>query len=123
MIRAQNRYDAYELLNMGFENIYRESLDTSLSLARDVLSKLGFRKYTLNRQVQNFIKYDESSLRRLASESKEDENYIFKARKELEEQERLLEEDFKRGIVEYDNHWDSESIRKVLKNQQNNTNP
>lgn len=123
MIRAQNRYDAYELLNMGFENIYRESLDTSLSLARDVLSKLGFRKYTLNRQVQNFIKYDESSLRRLASESKEDENYIFKARKELEEQERLLEEDFKRGIVEYENHWDSESIRKVLKNQQNNTNP
>ncbi|WP_437368769.1 monovalent cation:proton antiporter-2 (CPA2) family protein [Maribacter litoralis] len=123
MIRAQNRYDAYELLNMGFENIYRESLDTSLSLARDVLSKLGFRKYTLNRQVQNFIKYDESSLRRLASESKEDENYIFKARKELEEQERLLEEDFKRGIVEYDNHWDSESIRKVLKNQQNSTNP
>ena len=123
MIRAQNRYDAYELLNMGFENIYRESLDTSLSLAKDVLSKLGFRKYTLNRQVQNFIKYDESSLRRLASESKEDENYIFKARKELEEQERLLEEDFKRGIVEYDNHWDSESIRKVLKNQQNNTNP
>lgn len=123
MIRAQNRYDAYELLNMGFENIYRESLDTSLSLAKDVLSKLGFRKYTLNRQVQNFIKYDESSLRRLASESKEDDNYIFKARKELEEQERLLEEDFKRGIVEYDNHWDSESIRKVLKNQQNNTNP
>mgnify|MGYP000120428864 CR=1 FL=1 len=120
MIRAQNRYDAYELLNMGMENIYRESLDTSLSLAKDVLSKLGFRKYTLNHQVQNFIKYDETSLRKLASEPREDENYIFKARKELEEQERLLEEDFKRGIVEYDNHWDSESIRKVLENQQNN---
>ncbi|WP_396634425.1 monovalent cation:proton antiporter-2 (CPA2) family protein [Maribacter sp. R86514] len=120
MIRAQNRYDAYEYLNMGFENIYRESLDTSLSLAKDVLSKLGFRKYTLNQQVQNFIKYDETSLRRLAAEPKGEENYIFKARKELEEQERLLEEDFKRGIVEYDNHWDSESIREVLKDQQNN---
>ncbi|MGO4918760.1 monovalent cation:proton antiporter-2 (CPA2) family protein [Maribacter spongiicola] len=118
MIRAQNRYDAYELLNMGMENIYRESLDTSLSLAKDVLSKLGFRKYTLNQQVQNFIKYDESSLRRLAAEPKQDDNYIFKARKELEEQERLLNEDFKRGIVEYDNHWDSESIRKVLEDQQ-----
>ncbi|MEP2237893.1 MAG: monovalent cation:proton antiporter-2 (CPA2) family protein [Maribacter sp.] len=121
MIRAQNRNDAYELLNMGMENIYRESLDTSLSLAKDVLSKLGFRKYTLNRQVQNFIKYDETSLRRLATEPKGNEDYIFKVRKELEEQERLLEEDFKRGIVEYDNHWDSESIRKVLENQQNNT--
>lgn len=118
MIRAQNRYDAYELLNMGMENIYRESLDTSLSLAKDVLSKLGFRKYTLNQQVQNFIKYDESSLRKLAAEPVQDDNYIFKARKELEEQERLLNEDFKRGIVEYDNHWDSESIRKVLEDQQ-----
>lgn len=121
MIRAQNRNDAYELLNLGFENIYRESLDTSLALAKDVLSKLGFRKYTLIRQVQNFIKYDESSLRRLAMEPKGDDDYLFKVRKELEEQERLLEEDFKRGIVEYDIHWDSESIRKVLKNQQNNT--
>ncbi|MEO9480006.1 MAG: monovalent cation:proton antiporter-2 (CPA2) family protein [Maribacter dokdonensis] len=120
MIRAQNRNDAYELLNLGFENIYRESLDTSLALAKDVLSKLGFRKYTLIRQVQNFIKYDESSLRRLAMEPKGDDDYLFKVRKELEEQERLLEEDFKRGIVEFDIHWDSESIRKVLKNQQNN---
>ncbi|MDP2524501.1 monovalent cation:proton antiporter-2 (CPA2) family protein [Maribacter dokdonensis] len=120
MIRAQNRNDAYELLNLGFENIYRESLDTSLALAKDVLSKLGFRKYTLIRQVQNFIKYDESSLRRLAMEPKGDDDYLFKVRKELEEQERLLEEDFKRGIVEYDIHWDSESIRRVLKNQQNN---
>lgn len=120
MIRAQNRYDAYELLNMGMENIYRESLDTSLSLAKDVLSKLGFRKYTLNQQVQNFIKYDETSLRRLAAEPKGEANYIFKARKELAEQQRLLEEDFKRGIVEYDNHWDSESIRKILETQQDN---
>ena len=116
MIRTKNRYDAYELLNLGNENIYRESLETSLTLAKDVLSKMGFRKYTLNRQVQNFIKYDENSLRRLASESKREDDYIFKARKELEQQEKFLIEDFKRGIVEYDSHWDSEHIRKALDN-------
>ena len=114
MIRTKNRYDAYELLNLGNENIYRESLETSLTLAKDVLSKMGFRKYTLNRQVQNFIKYDEDSLRRLSQEPKDEKNYIFKAKKELEQQEKFLNEDFKRGIVEYDNHWDSEHIRKVL---------
>ncbi|WP_272022560.1 monovalent cation:proton antiporter-2 (CPA2) family protein [Olleya namhaensis] len=114
MIRTKNRYDAYELLNLGHENIYRESLETSLTLAKDVLSKMGFRKYTLTRQVQNFIKYDEDSLRRLASEPKREEDYIFKAKKELEQQEKFLNEDFKRGIVEYDNHWDSEHIRKAL---------
>ena len=115
MCIRDSRYDAYELLNLGHENIYRETLDTSLALASDVLNKLGFRKYTLSRQVQNFIKYDETSLRRLAKEPKREEDYIFKARKELEEQEKLLEQDFKRGVVDYDNHWDGEHIRNTLK--------
>ena len=122
MIRARNRDDAYDLLNLGMENIYRESLDTSLSMASDVLNKLGFRKYTLNRQVQNFIKYDEAILRRLAKEPKRGtDSYIFVARQELEKQERYLNEDFNRGIVAYDNHWDSEHIRKTLEEQQDHS--
>ncbi|NRR93197.1 hypothetical protein HSX10_16595 [Winogradskyella undariae] len=44
------------------------------------------------------------------------DDYIFKAKKELEQQERFLNEDFKRGIVDFDNHWDSEHIRKTLEN-------
>lgn len=121
MIRAKNRYDAYGLLNLGMENIYRESLETSLTLAKDVLSKMGFRKYTLNRQVHKFIQYDEGILRRLAKEPKDEKNYIFKARQELEQQEKYLNEDFKRGIVEYDQHWDSEAIRKTLLKTEDNT--
>lgn len=103
MTRAKNRYDAYEFLNLGMENIYRESLETSLTVAKDVLGKVGFKKKTLNRQIKNFIKYDEESLRRLATETKRDDTYIFKARKELEQQEKLLNEDFKRGVVDYEN--------------------
>ncbi len=115
MVRAKNRYAAYEFLNMEIDHIYRESLETSLKLASEVLSQMGFRKYTLQRQAQNFIKYDEDSLRRLAKETKiGDEDYIFKARKELEQQEKLLEQDLKRGVVEFDNHWDSEQIRAML---------
>ncbi|WP_405567280.1 monovalent cation:proton antiporter-2 (CPA2) family protein [Polaribacter sp. Asnod6-C07] len=121
MIRTKNRYDAYELLNLGHTNIYRESLDTSLLLARDVLSKMGFRKYTLNRQIQNFKKYDEDSLRRLAQEPNRGENYIFKAREELKQQEEFLNEDFKRGVVDFDNHWDSEQIKQTLKKSKSYT--
>jgi len=122
LVRTKNRYDAYELLNLDVTNIYRETLDTSLALASDALNKLGFRKYTLNRQVQNFIKYDEASLRRLASEPKREEDYVFMARKEIEQQEKLLEDDFKRGIVAYDNHWDSEHIRKQLEKSEEGNN-
>ncbi|MGP1993799.1 monovalent cation:proton antiporter-2 (CPA2) family protein [Zobellia laminariae] len=115
MVRAKNRYAAYEFLNMDIDHIYRESLETSLKLASEVLSQMGFRRYTLQRQVQNFIKYDEDSLRRLAKEKKiGDENYIFKARKELEQQEKLLERDFERGVVGFDSHWDGEQIRAFL---------
>nr|CUV01053.1 Potassium transporter [Cellulophaga sp. An8] len=115
MVRAKSRYEAYEFLNMEIDHIYRESLETSLKLASEVLSQMGFRKYTLQRQIQNFIKYDEDSLKRLAKEKKiGDDNYIFKARKELEQQEKLLEQDFKRGIVEFDRHWDGEQIRAAL---------
>ena len=48
-----------------------------------------------------------------------DENYIFKARQELEQQEDLLEKDLKRGIVTYDKHWDGEHIRKSLHQDEN----
>ncbi|EAQ41473.1 monovalent cation:proton antiporter-2 (CPA2) family protein [Polaribacter sp. MED152] len=117
MIRTKNRYDAYELLNMGHEKVYRESLDTSLLLARDVLSKMGYRKYTLNTQLQNFRKYDEESLKRLAQEPKRDEKYIFKVKEELKQQEKFLNDDLKRGVVDFDNHWDSESMKEALKDK------
>lgn len=75
---------------------------------------MGFRKYTLHRQAQNFIKYDEESLRRLAEAPKNSEQYIFKVREEIEQQEKQLEQDWKRGIVEEDHQWDSEQMRMAL---------
>ncbi len=120
MVRAKNRYEAYELLNLGIENIYRETLDTSLALASDVLHKFGFRKYTLNRQVHNFITYDEESLRRMAKEPRRGKDYIYRARQELAQQEELLEKDLKRGLMTDDMHWDGEHIRKTLKEDKEN---
>lgn len=61
MVRAKNRMDAYDLLDIGIEDIYRESLDTSVRLGVDVLIKLGFRKYSATRAGQNFIKYDDDA--------------------------------------------------------------
>ncbi|MEM6966688.1 MAG: monovalent cation:proton antiporter-2 (CPA2) family protein [Bacteroidota bacterium] len=113
MVRAKNRYDAYELLDMGVDNIYRESLDTSVKLASDVLHQMGFRKYTLHRQAQKFIQSDEASLRRLATQSPQGEDYVFRAREEIAAQEKLMEEDRKRGMLENDRLWDSEQMRLI----------
>lgn len=120
MVRAKNRYDAYELLNLGIDDVYRESLETSVKMAGDALHFLGFRKYTIHRQAQKFIQYDEQGLRRLADKPKTKDEYIFRVTEEIKQQEKQLEEDLKRGIIEYDNHWDSEQMRaahKFPKNQ------
>ncbi|MEL6558159.1 MAG: monovalent cation:proton antiporter-2 (CPA2) family protein [Bacteroidota bacterium] len=118
MVRAKSRYDAYELLKKGVQHVYRESLDTSVKLAGDVLSQMGFRKYSVLRQAQNFIKYDEESMRRLADKPRNTDEYIFRVKEEIAQQEKLLENDLKRGLVEGDLYWDSEQMR--LQNRSEN---
>ncbi len=100
MVRAKNRYDAYELLNLGIEHIYRESLDTSVKLASDVLCFMGFDKEATREQAQKFIKLDEESLKRLAVSAKNEKEYIFRVRKEMAQQEKLLVGDLKIGSSE-----------------------
>ncbi|MXV38321.1 potassium transporter [Flavobacteriaceae bacterium Ap0902] len=109
MVRVKSRKDAYDILNLGVDDVYREYLDSSLTMAKDVLSKLGFRKHTLDRQAYNFVKYDEDIMRRLAKEPEHiEDDYMNRIKEELEYQEKMLNEDFKRGIVEFDNHWVSD---------------
>lgn len=108
MVRAKNRKDAYELLDAGVTDIYREALDTSVRLGVDVLIKLGFRKYTATRAGQNFIKYDEASLGRLAKHRHNQESYIFNTREEIELQEQLLTADRETAPNIHDHAWDRE---------------
>ncbi len=108
MVRAKSRLDAYELLDMGVQDIYRESLDTSVRLGVDVLVKLGFRKYSATRAGQNFIKYDETALRELAVHHHDQESYIFNTREQIQIQEQLLTKD-REVIPNIDDHaWDSD---------------
>lgn len=111
MARTQNRFDAYELLEMGVEDVYRATLDTSVRLGVDVLTKLGHRKYTAIRQGQNFLKYDESALRRLAAHRKDMPQYISRAKEEIELQEELLKSERKNTPNVNDHAWDSEQLR------------
>lgn len=102
MVRAKNRYDAYELHNMGIEHIYRESLDTSVKLASDVLLFMGFDKDATDGQIKKFIKLDVESLKILATTTKNEKEYIFRAKEEIAQQEKLLLEDLKIGSSKID---------------------
>lgn len=105
-IRAKNRMDAYELLDKGIEHIHRESLQSSVHMGSEVLSELGHRRYTTQRKASQFIKYDEEALIKLGKQRHDFENYTSLVRQEIEQQEKLLNEDAKFSEHRPDNAWD-----------------
>ncbi|HYJ38016.1 MAG TPA: NAD-binding protein, partial [Chitinophagaceae bacterium] len=109
-VRASNRYDAYDLMNAGVLHIYRESIDTSLRLGVDVMSLLGYRKYSAKRLANSFFKHDEQYLKKLSAIRDPDE-YITEARKYIEEMEVVLQADLGDPALEMDEAWDPESLR------------
>ncbi len=115
MVRAKNRYDAYELHNMGIEHIYRESLDTSVKLASDVLQSMGFDKEATNGQAQKFIRLDVESLKRLAISAKDEKEYIFRVKEEVAQQEKLLIEDLNIGNSKIGSNQVAGMIERKLK--------
>jgi CPA2 family monovalent cation:H+ antiporter-2 len=111
MVRAKSRMDAYEYIEMGLTDIYRESLHTSVKMAVDVLTRMGHRSYTASRQGQKFLQYDEEALLGMASIRHDQKKYILQARENFRMQEELLSQDLKQDLTENDHAWDSEEIR------------
>ena len=108
MARAENRYDGYELMDMGIKDIYRESLDTSVRVGIDCLVKLGYRRYSATRAGQNFLKYDEAAMHKLAPNRHDESAYIFTAREQIQLQEQLLTNDREVNPTLNDHAWDSD---------------
>jgi CPA2 family monovalent cation:H+ antiporter-2 len=115
--RARNRYDAYDLMEVGVEKIYRETLYTAVHLGVDVLSALGFRRFSAHRQGQKFIEYDEKALAKLATSRHDPKEYVASVREEIELQEKLLQSDLHTNLTATDHSWDSQHLRELLTGQ------
>lgn len=111
MIRARNRFDAYELIEVGVENIYREHLDTSIRMGEDALRKLGFRAHTVHRLGKQFRDYDEKALSVLVQFKNNRQEYISKVRKQIEMQETMLSGELSKKFSLNDHAWDSEQMK------------
>jgi CPA2 family monovalent cation:H+ antiporter-2 len=118
MIRARNRFDAYELMELGVTQVYRDPLESSVRIGVEALRKLGFRNYTLTRIAQNFIQADESMFRKLATESHNITQYVSRARAEIEAQEALLANERQKARRIHDHAWDSEPLRNASPEQE-----
>ncbi|WP_042722295.1 monovalent cation:proton antiporter-2 (CPA2) family protein [Flavobacterium sp. B17] len=89
-VRAKNRIDAYNYLNNGINNIYRETLGTAVDMAVDVLHETGMRKYAARRLGQRFMAIDKESIRKLAKAEEDDEIHLFTTKEILQREEELL---------------------------------
>ena len=123
MIRAKNRYDAFELMEMGVKNIYREHLDTSIRMGEDVLKKLGFRAHTVHRLAKQFRAYDEDALNILVKYKDNKDEYISINRQQIEMQESLLSGELMRKFSVNDQTWDSDSIKEAEKTESSHSYP
>jgi len=115
LVRAQNRYDAYDQMNAGMLHVYRETIDTSLRVGVDAMKFLGHRTYSAQRAARTFFKYDEANLKKLAAIQDKDE-YIITARGDIEELERLLQADRQDKDIERDTGWDEENLIADVRN-------
>lgn len=123
LARSRNRFDAYELIDVGVKNIYRESLYSAVQMGVDALVALGFRRYTATRQGQKFIDFDERSMHRLASKRFDLNDYVIHMKDELEWQEQLFQNDTTQQLELLDKSWDGGYIKENLQQEKKENTP
>jgi CPA2 family monovalent cation:H+ antiporter-2 len=113
LARSKSRTDAYELINAGFNRVYRETLGTSMDMGADALHLLGFRAYQARRAADAFKKHNEISVRELAPHWGK-KNYFEMLRAKIVESETLIQGNlgFRRSV---DSAWDNEALREEAK--------
>jgi voltage-gated potassium channel Kch len=110
--RALGRTHAYELLESGFDRVYRETLDSSITIGVDVLRELGVPAFEALRRARRFRRHDESVLRELAGQRADQAAYIHLVRQQADALERVMASDPTDLGELIDQAWDSETLRR-----------
>lgn len=92
LARATSRQHAYEILRLGVNHVYRETLGSAVDLSIDALRELGMDERRARRVAEIFREHDEASVREMAH-LPDDEEYVSIARKHIENLERALQSD------------------------------
>lgn len=111
LARARNRFDAYELSDLGVEHIYRETLHSAVYLAEEAMKFCGLRAYTAKRKAAQFIKHDEAGIHKLAAYRKNMADYIQQVRLEIAHHEQLIQDDERFFSTERDTSWDNHDLK------------
>jgi voltage-gated potassium channel Kch len=112
MVRAYDRDDTYQLMEVGVSHIYRETVDSSLRMGADALRLLGLRAYYSQRTARLFLQHDERALSELGTMRGDQNRYFTTDRQRMLELEQLLQSDTRdRWLKGLEEGWDNESLR------------
>jgi len=83
LARSESLEHSYELMHLGVEDIYRETLDSALAMGVDALRQLGFRGYQAHRAARIFRRHENGRSRELFDLWEDRAEYASRVREHL----------------------------------------
>jgi glutathione-regulated potassium-efflux system ancillary protein KefC len=91
--RARNRRHAYELHKLGIKCIKRETFDSSLTMAKQIMVYLGKKESDMEIKAKQFLVHDEATLKKSFEFFENEPEMVNFSRLRREELEKILQED------------------------------
>lgn len=105
VVSAHDREAAFELMDLGVENIYRETFGSALNIGQSAMKQLGFEPYETHRLKQIFHKKDVDIMPELYKLRCEEDSYISLYQKHHEHLEELMTLDNNENLIALDKAW------------------
>jgi len=110
LVRTHSYLDAYELIDMGIHQVYRETFDTALRIGVDALTAMGQRAFKVNRSAMTFRKHNERVIREMATHRKDHIEWIKALRQRIEDIEQIMNDEMERTGKDKDLGWDTAGL-------------
>ena len=112
LARVTTRSGAFDLLQAGVTEIYRDTLDGAVRVGTDALAALGTPRHHALRVGQSFRRRDEAHLRELAAQPLERSVFMDRVRANIRALEEELQREFGAGEgAVTDAAWDDSTLR------------
>lgn len=110
LARTNNYMDAYELIDIGVDHVYRETFDTALRMGVDALVMMGHRAHQVHRAAHTFMKHNERFVKEMAKHRKDSSEWIQRLRQRIEDLELIMTEEMDRTGKDKDLGWDTAGL-------------
>ena len=109
LARAHSLHHAYELTQTGANQVFRETLDSAVSMGEEALKAVGFRSYQAHRAGRIFRKHERTAMGSLFNLWEEGESFWDHAREHVSELERMMQQDQIDFAEAMDHTWEAAS--------------